>query len=440
MKQKVIIIGAGVTGLSAAYKLLKSGHDVIVIEKGSEVGGLAGSFILDHKPVDKYYHFICKEDNDLLDLSDELGLSENLHWKEGSTACYVQGDVYPFNTPVDLLRFAPIPFTQRLRLGIHALVSQKRKRWQSLDRVPAKQWLIGHIGYEAYMAIWDPLLRIKFGEAHEDISAAWIWHRIHRVATSRNSLMGANTYGYFEQGCFTFMDRLAQKVEEFKGATIIKGQSVSSIKQNDGKVTGVELVSDKELILGDSVISTMAINDFLSIAPPMGEFSDNLSKIKYLNVACLFLHLKAPYTEHFWFNVNDPAISFNGIVEVTNLNPRPDMDNCHLAYIPFYVAEGDPHWSASDQEIFHECLIAMMKIKPGFSEDHILDYRVYRDKNAQAICSVGFLGLTPPFITPIKGLYITDSSQYYPEDRNLSASVKLADQVVKSMEDRISRI
>ena len=61
--------------------------------------------MLDGVPVERYYHFICREDHDLLKFINELGLREQLTWKEASTASFINGKVYPFNTPFDLLKF-----------------------------------------------------------------------------------------------------------------------------------------------------------------------------------------------------------------------------------------------------------------------------------------------------------------------------------------------
>ena len=36
---KVLIIGAGWTGASAAYKLKENNHEVLIVEKDQEVGG-----------------------------------------------------------------------------------------------------------------------------------------------------------------------------------------------------------------------------------------------------------------------------------------------------------------------------------------------------------------------------------------------------------------
>ena len=64
---KVGIIGAGITGLTAACELLKSGHEVVVIESDEQLGGLAGVVKLEEKYVERYYHhffkteFSCKQ-------------------------------------------------------------------------------------------------------------------------------------------------------------------------------------------------------------------------------------------------------------------------------------------------------------------------------------------------------------------------------------------
>ena len=101
-----------------------------------------------------------------------LASKDKLYWREAGTSCFVNGKTYPFNTPQDLLKFDPVPFFQRIRFGAHVAISQFRKDWLSLDRIAAKPWLIGKIGRKAYDTIWDPLLRIKFDEFHDQISAA----------------------------------------------------------------------------------------------------------------------------------------------------------------------------------------------------------------------------------------------------------------------------
>ena len=97
--QRVTIIGAGITGLTAAYCLVDNGYQVTMVEASIETGGLAASLLSDGRPVEKYYHFICREDEDLISFSDELGIHNKLHWRDAGTSFFVDGRTYPFDTP-----------------------------------------------------------------------------------------------------------------------------------------------------------------------------------------------------------------------------------------------------------------------------------------------------------------------------------------------------
>ena len=48
----------------------------------------------------------------------ELGLSHSLHWRDSRMAYFVDGALYPFLTPLELLRFAPLPLLDRVRAGV----------------------------------------------------------------------------------------------------------------------------------------------------------------------------------------------------------------------------------------------------------------------------------------------------------------------------------
>src|ERR1019366_9929935 len=70
------IVGGGVAGLGCAYFLAQRGHAVEVFEQTPALGGLAGCFDFDGMQVEKYYHFVCRDDADLIDMLAVLGLSD----------------------------------------------------------------------------------------------------------------------------------------------------------------------------------------------------------------------------------------------------------------------------------------------------------------------------------------------------------------------------
>src|SRR5262249_28317672 len=150
------------------------------------LGGLASSFEVDGVRLERYYHFVCRGDDELVSTLAELGLSSRLRWRSSRMAYFVDGRIYPFLTPLDLLLFSPLSLGDRLRAAL-ALRRLRLLREETLVEQRAIPWLTELFGARGYRVIWDPLLRFKFAEHAPEVSAAWIWARIVRLSRSRVS-------------------------------------------------------------------------------------------------------------------------------------------------------------------------------------------------------------------------------------------------------------
>jgi protoporphyrinogen oxidase len=433
--EPVAIIGGGLAGLSAAYDLGKKGFQVILLESGPEIGGLASSFKIGGAPIERFYHFICRADSHLVNLAEELGIGAALHWQQAGTGYFHNGQMYSFGTPFDLIRFAPIPFFQRLRFGLNILQSRFLNDWHSLDDLSARDWLENTIGREAYQVIWDPLLRVKFGEHADKISAAWIWHRVWRVASSRRRLWERDQLGYLEQGSSTIVNALAQKIKTYPTVKVFTNARVVKIDNSEGSVRGIQL-HDGSYLNCKWAISTMPLPLFMQVASDLPkDYVSRLSQIEYIGVICMMLRLRRSLTDFFWVNINDPQVSFNGFIEYTNLNPRPDLNGSHIVYVPFYIATSNERFHRDNESLLNEYVAALQRVNPNFKSDWIEEYFVFRENYAQAICHTGFSRFVPPHTTPIRNLYITDSVQFYPEDRTISAAIRLGRHVAQMVTD-----
>jgi len=408
---------------------------VVVLEAAPEAGGLASSIRVDGTPIERFYHFICRGDHDLVDLVSELGVGHTLHWRPSRTSFLYEGRLYGFGTPMDLLRFAPVPFSQRLRFGVNVTRSRFRRSWRDLDGLPATSWLRRQIGDRAYEVIWDPLLRIKFGDDHETVSAAWIWHRIHRIARSRKTLWGREELGYLELGSATVIDALLRRLDALPNVTVRTGAAVERIHLRDGRVESVSVAGGDGPIACSAVVSTVALAVLAGIAPDLGrDYLARLSAIEYLGVVCCLLVLRRPLTDSFWININDRRIPFNGVIEYSNLNPVPGLGGLSVAYIPHYLRADHPRFGFDDDRLLAESVAGLKLVNPAFDESWIERFVVSRAAHAQAICTVGFSELIPGHTTPVRGLYVTDSSQFYPEDRTISAAIRLGRRVAELIE------
>ncbi|MFX5634004.1 hypothetical protein ABTE18_19035, partial [Acinetobacter baumannii] len=90
------------------------------------------------------------------------------------------------STPMDLLRFTPLGFFDRIRLGLLALRARRVKNWMELEDKTAEQWLKELGGESVFRVVWEPLLKGKFGEAAaRKVSAVWFWNKLKLRGGSR---------------------------------------------------------------------------------------------------------------------------------------------------------------------------------------------------------------------------------------------------------------
>ena len=128
MIDKIAIVGGGISGLSAAYFAARKGIRVDVFEKCDRLGGLAASFNFDNLIIEKFYHFICFGDDNLIKLANRLKIDNKIIFKPTKTAFFYNGKYYPFGSPFDLMKFSPLPILQRLRFGQNVIKSKYLKK------------------------------------------------------------------------------------------------------------------------------------------------------------------------------------------------------------------------------------------------------------------------------------------------------------------------
>src|SRR4051812_5111502 len=151
------VIGAGITGLTTAFYLLRAGAKVTILEAASQVGGLATHFDFGAFSWDKFYHCILTSDNALLQLLDDLCLTSELHWIETKTGFFANDHLYSMSSALDFLLFPPLTLWQKVRLGLGIVYASRIRDGRSLEKKLASEWLISVFGVENYRKMWGPL-------------------------------------------------------------------------------------------------------------------------------------------------------------------------------------------------------------------------------------------------------------------------------------------
>ncbi|KKK87964.1 hypothetical protein LCGC14_2747950, partial [marine sediment metagenome] len=101
---RIGIVGGGVAGLTAAYRLLQKGHQVHLLEASPQLGGLVRTFEIGGGKIECFYHHLFSTDTTVIRLIEELGLGDQMVWRESKLGVFYDDRIYPFVTPIDLLR------------------------------------------------------------------------------------------------------------------------------------------------------------------------------------------------------------------------------------------------------------------------------------------------------------------------------------------------
>lgn len=416
MKQRVAVLGAGPMGLAVAYQLACDGYQPIVYEADNRIGGMTASFDFSGLSIERYYHFHCISDHDFLSLLAELNLSDKMNWVKTKMGYWYQNMLQPWGNPSALLKFKGLSWHAKFRYGLHAFLSTKRNNWQPLDKLEASSWIKRWVGSEAYEVLWRRLFDFKFYDYANQLSAAWIWSRIRRIGRSRYSLF-EEKLGYLEGGSQTLLNALHEAILA-KGGEIHLSSAINKINIENNAVTSIEIAGTVHQF--DRVISTIPLPYISKIIPDLPEEILNRFKaVKNIAVVCVIAKLKKAVTQNFWLNTNDPDMDIPGLVEYTNLRP---LDN-HIVYIPFYMPGEHPKFLESDQQFFDKVKSYLKTINPELNDEDFLDIRASRYRYAQPICEPKHLEQLPAPKLPIDGLWVADTSYYYPEDRGISESI-----------------
>ena len=435
---RVGIIGGGVAGLAAAYHLTKEGHFAEVFEVAPFLGGQASTFDVFGGRLERGYHHLFVSDTEIADLIQELGLGGKLAWLESTVGFYHGGKIWDFASPMDLLRFKPLPFLDRIRVGFWTFILQKTKSYSKFEGVTARDWLSKRMGRRGYEVIWEPLLRGKFGEFYDKIGMTWIWNKVTLRVASRKGAGQVEHLGYpmgsFGEVIEVLADRIAQQ-----GGVIHTSASVTQIVEADGSATAMEVQlegGETERREYDAIIATTPSYVFTRLAPAMPpEYQSKLENVDYLSAVLMVMVMDRPFTNKYWMNIADPNMPFVALIEHTNLIDKELYGGKHILYISNYPSRDNELYQMSGDELMDLFVPHLQKINPDFERSWVIEYHHHRVDGAQPIVGVNYRAGIPDHRTPVQGLYLANTTQIYPEDRGTNYSVRMGRQVARMVVD-----
>ena len=437
------VVGGGVAGLAAAYRLQQRGHEVRVFEASEDLGGLAAVYETAGDPIEKFYHHLSKSEETIVALAAELGLGEDVEWRIGENAYYVDGVVHPMDKPWEILSFPHWSLYDKFRLGMLTLDIDVRggipafdtyESLEDFEDVPVEQFAREHTTQNVYETFFEPLLDAKFGSRKGDVSAAWLLGRI-KFRGERNILKG-EVLGYLDGGFGRLLDALVEAVGR---ENIETGTRVTDVQTEDGAVAGLTAESENEA--GESVTEEQDLDSVVVAAMPnvLEALTGYPCEIDFQGTVCSVVSMDEPLLDTYWLNIADEA-PFGALIEHTNFVERERYGGDHLLYVARYIQSPEEDiWQQDDDEVRETWLAGIESLFPEFDRGSVNWVKTARNPRTAPVYERGYLDMVVPYDLSEEvadGVYYAGmaSAAQYPE-RSLNGGIVAGYEVA----DRIDR-
>ena len=431
-RKSVGIVGGGMMGVSLALQIAEEGYAVSLYEGANQLGGLATYEDFGPFTWDRFYHCILPTDHDLVDFLGDIGLGDAVRWAEAGTGVFIDNRIYPFNTVVDFALFKALSVWERGRLALTMLRCALVRDVRSLERISAREWFIKAGGEGPYQRIWLPLLRAKFGEKAEEVSPVFLVAKVQRMLLARKRSIAKGTLGYVSGGYKAVWSRCTELFEE-KGIELQLETNVRSVLPEEGG--GVRLTTDRAAQTHSRVILTtpFSLSRKLTAEWPGVNPVPQVASVDYMGIVCLILALRRRVTPHYVLNLADKGFPFTGVIGMTNLIPKEEVNGLELMYVPKYVVRNDPTFEATDREVFDEFFPHLKRLTEGLTQQDVSAWFVRRAAIVQPLQVVGYSAHAPQPDFRSGPVAIVNNAQLLETDLHNSMVIQHAKDAVRSM-------
>ncbi len=415
-QKKIIIIGGGPAGLTAAYELTQiENHQPVVLEKTAYWGGISRTEVQNGNRIDIGGHrFFSKSDavmqwwqqimpvcKNLSDCHDKRNVLLVRHRK---SRIYYNKKFFDYPVTLNYTTIKNLGWFNTFLIGLSYLKTQifPPKNIQSLE-----DFFISRFGNRLYHTFFKDYTEKVWGVSCTDIPAEWGKQRIKGLSVSKTLLHAfkrifAKNSGNINQknvetslieyflypkyGPGQMWELVADKVAE-KGGVLIQNYQVTGIHFEQNQITSVEAVNqltgDTEIFEADVVISTMPVKNLIEsfnrdVPENIKELASNLQYRDFITVGLLLKDVQQNLNDN-WIYIQENYVKLGRLQIFNNWSPFMVKNPGHTwVGLEYFCTEGDDLWQLNEQEI--TALATDEMIQLGFIKDKntVLDSKVIK--------------------------------------------------------------
>ncbi|HWV37049.1 MAG TPA: FAD-dependent oxidoreductase [Vulgatibacter sp.] len=339
-----IVIGAGPSGLAAAWSLVRAGQRPLVLEAADEVGGLSASFDVDGFRADYGPHRLHRAASDEVMELYRLALGSALLDRERSGVVHLEGRRLPFPLSLSGLWRGLGPLGA-LAHGLSAVAARiAPPRADDFAGEAGRR-----LGRRASARLYEPAARKVCGLPPSELDAAFARARISADGPGKvlRAAVGegrSRRYFYPERGSGALAQGLADRIRE-AGGEIRTGSVATGLRIEGGRIAGVQV--DGEAIDADRVVATAPLP---TLCAWVGGRAD--ASLGYRALVLLYLVLAtdrvSAHDVHYFADERIPA---NRLFEAKGFTAGAGPRGRTLVGFDLPCAEGDDTWNARPEAL-----------------------------------------------------------------------------------------